>query len=47
VQSNFKSLSSIFSGIFFSPVRAPIIPPTMHALVSVSPPKLMVSLIAF
>lgn len=35
------------SGILFFPSQAPIKPPTMQALVSVSPPSNNVSLIAY
>ena len=45
VQSNFKSLFNISFGRLYSPTKAPIIPPTIQAFVSVSPPKRIVSLI--
>ena len=46
-QSKLSNVSSISFGTRLTPTRAPIMPPTMQALVSVSPPYWMVYLIAF
>jgi hypothetical protein len=38
-QSNYIRVYYIYSGILENPTRAPIIPPTIQAFVSVSPPS--------
>ena len=38
VQSNDKTLSTMDYGMFLCPTSAPIMPPTIAAFVSVSPP---------
>ena len=47
VQLKLRTLAYISLFNLFKPTSAPIMPPAMHALVSVSPPSLMICLMAF